>query len=297
MLKIIIDILLPAYYFTTMNPIYDYIDYRKYLDDYYAFKKATVRGFSHRFFLQKAGLKGPNFLKNVIDGKKNLSQSSIDKFAKALALAKREHEYFKLLVLFNQSSNPVHKHEIFAQLSAFPQKSQIQQINNDNFEYLSKWYIVAVREFINSKIFTGDCTELTGAIYPKITLPQAKQALRVLKRLKMVEQDEAGVYHLADKVVSTGTEVNEIGAHSHHKAMIDISKKAIDAFQSKDRYYRSITGSFSEEAFQKIKMQLDVTRKKVLEIIADDTNPNGIFQLNMQFFPLTLAKKKRGTAA
>ncbi|MGE0616139.1 MAG: TIGR02147 family protein, partial [Bacteriovoracia bacterium] len=41
--------------------LFEYTDYRKYLEDYYNFKKATDPGFSYRSFAKAAGFTSSNF--------------------------------------------------------------------------------------------------------------------------------------------------------------------------------------------------------------------------------------------
>ena len=64
----------------TMKSIFEYIDYRRYLKDYYDFQKKTKKYFSYRFFAQKAGINSPILLKMVFDGKRNLSRKTLEKF-------------------------------------------------------------------------------------------------------------------------------------------------------------------------------------------------------------------------
>ncbi len=83
--------------------IFDYLDYREYLNAMFLFRKKKDLSFSHRMFALKAGFKSSGFLKLVIDGKRNLTEDSIFKIAKAFELRENEYEYFKSLVYFNQS--------------------------------------------------------------------------------------------------------------------------------------------------------------------------------------------------
>ncbi len=96
-----------------MNPIFDYTNYRKYLHDYYKWAKVNVRGFSHRAFLAKAGMSGPNYLKRVMEGVHNLTENSIPKFATAMDLSETEATYFKYLVFFNQGKTLDEKDKYF----------------------------------------------------------------------------------------------------------------------------------------------------------------------------------------
>jgi uncharacterized protein (TIGR02147 family) len=65
--------------------------------------KKVSRFFSYRYFAQKAGINSPNFLKQVIESKRNLTPITIEKFSKALKLSEKESQYFLHLVLFNQA--------------------------------------------------------------------------------------------------------------------------------------------------------------------------------------------------
>ena len=78
--------------------IYAYLDYRNFLKDLFAFKKQESASFSFRNFSRLAGLKSSNFLKLVMDGKRNLSPQSIHQVAKAFKLSKGEADFFETLV-------------------------------------------------------------------------------------------------------------------------------------------------------------------------------------------------------
>ena len=88
----------------------EYMDYRLFLADFYHAKKAqtktSIRPYSYAIFSAAADIKSPNYLKMIIEGKRNLSNDMIAKFGKACALNKAQGEEFKLLVLFNQAEDP-----------------------------------------------------------------------------------------------------------------------------------------------------------------------------------------------
>ena len=63
-----------------MQSIFEFIDYRKYLDIYYKEQKEKTHFFSYRYFSQRAEIASPSFLKHVIDGKRNLTRPVIEKF-------------------------------------------------------------------------------------------------------------------------------------------------------------------------------------------------------------------------
>src|SRR5574344_2389720 len=86
--------------------LFDYDDYRKFLEDYFEEQKNLKPVFSHRFFAAKAGFSSSSYCLNVIRGRFNLSIKSIEKMAKAMDLDNRQRAYFTALVEYNQAKRP-----------------------------------------------------------------------------------------------------------------------------------------------------------------------------------------------
>jgi len=96
--------------------IFKYNDCRKYLKDLFEFRKKVNRHFTYRLFSKKAGLVSPSALKEVIEGKKNLTHKSILQFAIGFDLNKGETEYFTHLVYFNQAKTEKEKNQFYREL-------------------------------------------------------------------------------------------------------------------------------------------------------------------------------------
>ncbi|MDB9744309.1 TIGR02147 family protein, partial [Fibrobacterales bacterium] len=69
-----------------MKPIFEYIDFRLFLADYYAKQKSEQYSFSYRQFLNKAEIKSPSLYREVVEGKRNLSAKALQGFLDALQL-------------------------------------------------------------------------------------------------------------------------------------------------------------------------------------------------------------------
>src|SRR5688572_25383692 len=98
-----------------------YLDYRAFLRDLYAAKKASGTGFSHRAFSRRAGLRSTNYLNLVVQGKRNLTPSGAQSFARGFGLAKQEADYFCALVRFNQAKGADERARAFDDLGRFRQ--------------------------------------------------------------------------------------------------------------------------------------------------------------------------------
>ena len=98
--------------------VYDYTDYRAYLRDYYVAEKARRPAFSYRYFARRAGHTSPNFLKLVIEGKRNLGPASDTAFARALELDAEEAGFFAELVAYGQAKNDEAKNRHLSRIMA-----------------------------------------------------------------------------------------------------------------------------------------------------------------------------------
>lgn len=85
--------------------VYSFQNYRGFLQAFYKAKKQENPAYSFKRFSLDAGLQSANALKLVMDGDKNLSTTTVVKFAKGLALGERETEYFECLVHEEQATD------------------------------------------------------------------------------------------------------------------------------------------------------------------------------------------------
>lgn len=86
--------------------IKDYEDFRAYLRDWYAFRKARDPRFSHGAFAKRAGLASRSHLKLVMDHGRRLSGETLERFVRGLRLGPVEAAGFRLLVRLGQATDP-----------------------------------------------------------------------------------------------------------------------------------------------------------------------------------------------
>ena len=81
---------------TEMPSISEYLDFRKLLADYYQYRreisKNEIRPYNYGVFSAAANIKSPNYLKMIIEGRRNLSDDMIGKFGKALGFNKEQSD-------------------------------------------------------------------------------------------------------------------------------------------------------------------------------------------------------------
>ena len=278
---------------TNRKSVFEYTDYRQYLTEYYAWAKENVRGFSHRSFMGKTGMSGPNYFKRVMEGVHDLTEKSIPKFSLALSLTETEGTYFKHLVFFNQAKTLVEKDQHFQILMALKTPHQQVVLEKAQYEYYKDWYNVAIREMLSFFEYRDHPQEMAKLLSPPVSPKRIKKAIELLETLGLVEKASDGRVKTTSQFVLGNPEVQSLLIPKFHQTMARLAEEAITRFPKTERHFSSSTVSMSEKSYQAVTEIIQNTRKEILRTIGQEPEPNRVYHLNMQLFPLTLGASKR----
>ena len=268
------------------SQLYNYLDYREFLKDYYQYLKSQDKKFSQRYLALKLEVKSSGFLSEIFTGKRNLSQKNILQWFKVLDLDKDQRNYFESLVNFNQSGSLTEK-GYWLQKMMECKKVNLVLLNKDLYEYFSKWYYTAIREMFFFYKEVADPKKIAAQLNPQIKADEAKAAIALLERLGMIEAKHEGSYSQKETMLSTGDQVKSVEVANFQLQTIDLAKSAITDIPSRQRDISTLTLSISEEGFKKITEILKATRKEILKVAQNDSNEDRVYQMNIQLFPLT----------
>ena len=272
--------------------VYRYLDYRAFLRDAYRDRKQHQRGFSYRWFSRRAGLRSPNFLKLVIDGKRNLTVASARRFAAAFDLNVTETAFFCDLVAFNQARSPAEKNEYYERIRASRRHREVRALDHHEFDYFSRWYYPAVRELVACKGFRDDPAWIARRLVPPITPAQARHALELLTKLGLLRRDADGTLRQGEMLVSTGPEVRSLAVGNFHRQMMERAAASIELVAREERDISGLTVALSDEACRRFKQRIVELRAELLQLSAAETEATRVVQLNFQLFPLATTEEE-----
>ncbi|MDX9720163.1 MAG: TIGR02147 family protein [Myxococcota bacterium] len=278
--------------------IFEYVDYRQFLQAAYEAAKASSPVFSFRYFARRAGYTSPNFLKLVIKGERNLGPDSVPKFASALGLNAEERRFFEALVSFNQARHSEEKNKAFERVVASRRFRQARRIDSSMFVYLSRWYYPAIRELSARADFQADPDWIAGQLVPSIKTSEARQALELLLDMGLLVRQEDGSVVRGAPSLTTGHEVQDLAVANYHREMMTKASESIDAVESEERDISALTVAIEGATLEEIKQMLRELRERLLERCDRDTKAESVYQLNIQLFPLSKRPgtvKKKGT--
>jgi uncharacterized protein (TIGR02147 family) len=268
-----------------MNSIFSYTDYRKFIADYFVDQKQTGKGFSLAFFAQKAGFRSRSFILKVIKGEKALSAVSVGRVAKAMDLLKKERDYFKALVLFNNEKSLIKKNKYFENLQSAHQSNSAVLLRNDQFEYFNTWYLPVLREVAAYSGAVRDFKKLGSSLSPPISSKQAKQGIELLLRLNLLKKTD-GSYMQTDSAVTTGDEVHNIAVANFQRQASELARRAI-ARMGRRQDISTLTFGVNEAGFKEIQTEIRAFRKKLISILTAQQSIDRVYHLNLQLFPMT----------
>lgn len=269
-----------------MNSIFDYLDYRKFLEAYYEHHKAHTKGFSYRSFLQAAEISSPSFLKQVIDGKRKLTPATTTKFLKALQLSQSEGDYFCKLVTFTHTLLNEDKQQVYREMRAIARSQDLKLIGEECYDYYEHWYISALRELLTLHDFRDNWRDIGRSLQPQISAQQAKEATETLLRLGFLQQDESGAYQQTNPTITSGVDVESMSIRNFNTQCLDLAGQAIRQLHKDQRHVTGVTMGCSQEAYLQITEEIEVLQNKILAILKEDTAQDRVLQFNTMLYPL-----------
>lgn len=312
-----------------MQPLNTYLDYRRYLRDFYDEQKRRNPRYSHRLFALKAGLTSTGFFSEVLSGKRRLAHAAVLRFCKALKLNAQEQANFEILVAFNQAKTIEERNHHFSRLSAYhAQRLQrggdVAIVGRERYEFYRHWYHAALRELIAVKSVRGksrdDFALLGRSLEPSIPAAKARQSVKLLLRLGFIARGSNGILTQATPLISTGdlnacqngdqtgernpgTVATEsqgsqrpttLDVDNFQAAMLDLARKALDRQPRSNRDFSTLTLSLSAAGVAAAHAEIAALRKRLMALAERDPGADRVRQFNFHSFPLS--KSETGTS-
>lgn len=268
-----------------MVSIFEYTDFYKYLRDVVADTRQRSRVMNQRTVAGRLGVDPGNFSR-TLKGNRRLPHASLGRLAALAKLNRREQDYMQILYGYNHARSHTEKKRLFEQMLSF-RESRVRHVDSDRYEFYDKWYYTAVREALAFFAYDGsNGAELGKLIIPALSVQQVERAIAMLDRLGLIRRDTDGCWRRADAVISSGPDARSIALNNFVINMMQLAAQSIE--RAPEQIMLSSTSlTISEEVYREIEEEIRHLRRKALEMARDCRNPDRVYQLNIQHFPLT----------
>ena len=269
-----------------MKDILEYTDYRQYIADYYADRKAKT-AFSWQEFAKTAGFSSPVYLKYVSEGRFNLSAEAAVRTAQAMHLTDYEREFFVEMVKFDHAKNDDEKRAAFSKMVSIAESRKAKIVDGESFRFFEDWKNPVLRELAPAMPGAKPLA-MAHACRPEVSAAEVSDALSFLVKADLLKKDKDGNYAQTDKVVTTGPmEFTPLAVRGLHRQMGEFALDAIENVPQDERHFSGLTLGITQDAYDEIVQEIAEFRKRIVAIATKNSAADEVYRLNIQFFPMT----------
>ena len=275
----------------TMN-IYSYLDYRQFLRDRIDTLRRENDKLSIRELLRRVQCSSPSYYKEVVvDARKKMSLTTARRFAAFLRLSADETGYLLLLVQYNQAVSDVDRQHFYELLLRCRKKPAAENhfLKISEYGYMSEWHHTVIRELLP---LLGDFGNRNGEerarlarlLRVNLTDRQIDEAITILEKLKFIRKNEDGNFEKSDSTIRI--EQKSPAAYRALCRFLDMGKSIIPATDSLYRLFKVAVLGMNRDTAAVIEKKINDLCQEIVSI-AGTAEPDRLYAMNIQFFPLT----------
>lgn len=271
--------------------VYRYDDFRVFLKEMFAWKKAQDGDYSYRRFAKDAGISNPGYLLDVIVGKRTLSDNAVKKTAAAFGLNEAETEFFDLLVDFGQSKKDARRQEIYGEILYRRNRSRFARVSPHLVKYYQDFHYPLVYSALQAFEFRGEYEAFAAVFDPPIAPAALKKYVRELCEWELVKQGPDGRYLATEAFIEPPATLGALVRRLNREWILQAAE-SLFRFGPDERHVSTLLLSVSAEARKRLQGEIERFRREALDIVAGDTGkPDSLMQLSIQYFPKTKKRK------
>jgi uncharacterized protein (TIGR02147 family) len=270
--------------------ILNYRNYREFVGDSYHFKKSLRAGFSFRRFSQMVGVRSPNYLQLVIQGKRNLSEEMAAKVAKTLGLAGEQKRYFVALVALENAKSEEGREQAQSEILRSIKGLVSKEIPRARVQVLTEWYHLLVRELVAMADFQPTGEWISVKMRGLISSAEAEKSLAYLMKAGFLKIAD-GRYQQSDPVVDTGDAIDEIMGLKYHTNTLQTWSKALPLTDKNLRELGVLNIPIATDKIPELKMRMRKFQDEIIGWLQDEKQPERVVQLGMYLVPTTKGRE------
>jgi uncharacterized protein (TIGR02147 family) len=263
-------------------------NYRTYLKEYYAAAKAKDAKYSFRYFARIVGSKNPSFMKQVIDGKRNLTPQQVESFIRNMKLGNEESYFFRNLVALNQAKS-AETRELYARRILLSRSYQkLHPLSLAQYDYLSYWFYVPIRELVALKGFEEDPEWIAKHLKFPVPPQQIRSAINKMLKLGVLKRDNKGRLRQAEANITTLDGILSTALARVHQELILRGAESIDRIPRTEREIFGLTFTLHASVLPTVKEKIANFRREMVELLSADVSPdsNRVYQFHFLLFPM-----------
>lgn len=268
--------------------IYDYMDYRLFLRDFYDLEKSLDSTFSYRVFATAVDIDA-SLLVKILQSKRHLSTSSVESVIAFFNFKEGKSEYFREMVAYSKAKTSAEIRIHFETLQKM-RPSRSRMLDEARYRYFQQWFYPVIRSALDVYEYYGeqDALSLGNSCIPKLTATQVTTAVEALLQLGLAEIRPDGRVIPFDAHVRTQDHWLSASISEYQKTVTELGRQSIENIPKENRDISTLTMALDSSQIERIRSILADARKSIVNVV--NSMPaeqcDSVYQLNFQMFPM-----------
>ena len=244
---------------------------------------------------QKLGLETSQIFR-VLNKELHLPNHSIPLAKDLLELKGRSGEIFEILVAAAKAKSQSKKEKLY-KMALSLQDVDLRKFSASEYLFLSKWWIPVVRALIEMNGGHAEVSRLVKQITPAVSEDQVREAIAVLKDLKLITPLASERYAATTaNFTSAGSPTKTAAIRSYQNQLLTLAQNALVAVEPTKRNISSLLVGVDDECFDDLNEMTLEFRRQVQKRVAEVKDVNRAMQFVFAFYPVAeVAKESKGS--
>lgn len=268
--------------------IYDYSDYRKFLQEFYELEKSLDPTFSYRIFAAAINMDA-SLLVKILQGKRHVSTKNIETFVQFFRFKEGKAEYFREMVAYGKAKNDEQVRKHFETLQKM-RPSSCRELDEARYRYFQQWFYPMIRSALD--VFDYRRPEHAAALgdscIPKISANQVENAVDALLQLGLVHRRKDGRIVPTDAHLKTKEHWLSASISDYQKSIAELAHRSIAETPKEERDISTLTMALDSSQIQRIRDIIAEARRSIVNVANSMPSQicDSVYQLNFQLFPM-----------
>lgn len=268
--------------------IYDYSDYRKFLQEFYELEKSLDPTFSYRIFAAAIDMDA-SLLVKILQGKRHVSTKNIEAFVLFFRFKEGKAEYFREMVAYGKAKNDEQVRKHFETLQKM-RPSSCRELDEARYRYFQQWFYPMIRSALDVFDYRGPehAAALGDSCIPKISANQVENAVDALLQLGLVHRRKDGRIVPTDAHLKTKEHWLSASISDYQKSIAELAHRSIAETPKEERDISTLTMALDSSQIQRIRDIIAEARRSIVNVANSMPSQicDSVYQLNFQLFPM-----------
>ena len=268
--------------------IYEYSDYRKFLQDFYELEKSLDPTFSYRVFAAAVDIDA-SLLVKILQGKRHVSTKNIESFVQFFRYKEGKAEYFREMIAYGKAKTDDQVRKHFETLQKM-RPAACRELDEARYRYFQQWFYPMIRSALDVFDYRGEnhAAALGDSCIPKLTATQVQNAVDALLQLGLAHKQNNGRIAPTEAHIKTKERWLSASISDYQKSITELAQRSIAETPKEERDISTLTMALDSSQIHKIREILADTRKSIVKVVNAMPSQicDSVYQLNFQLFPM-----------